>query len=1187
MELNAEQLRAVRARGSVLVAAGAGSGKTGVLVERYVAAVKGELTGAPIDPERILLVTFTEKAAAEMEARIRRRLFDERLPEAARSIQASNISTIHAFCARMLRANPFAAGIDPRFAVLDEARASALAEQAISESLDAFGGTDEARLDFLNAYGLEQLAADARRISTSMRAAGAQRASLPTVVPSDPVPLRVATLEAANDLGGCPGAGSLAQANRDRASALVEALVGSRVRDRDDGVLSADESLLWLVDRYAPHMGAAKEQRPCALRYKEALGALAEAQASILALRHHSLFEEILRLFEATYAAAKRAGGWLDFEDLQLVARQLLRSCPPVRERYRAQFELVMVDEFQDTNRLQADILGQLDTGELMTVGDIRQSIYGFRDADPGLFAARHGALSENPGAVVELPRTYRSHAGMVRAINAACGSDVLFGGDGMVLVPDDGRAELDPPELPRVELALFAVDPLQGADGARDAEAEWVAGRVAELLDSEEIIHDAAEQRQRPVRPGDIAILVRASSRIGALESALTRARIPFLSESSGGYYAKQEVGEVCAYLRVLVQPDDDRALLDVLRSPFARLSLDSLWLLRQHAGDRPLWAAVEDPEGAGLDTKQQEALRAFTSRMSAARESLGRVPLAQLMERIFVDSGYDLAALLVGANGPARWANLRKLMDLAAAFEEMSGADPLGFVAFVEAQAELATREGVAAIAEEGVDAVRIMTIHAAKGLQFPIVLLADTGSGHGRGAARAIWRPGPGFDSERGARFAMVLHDPAELDPGGYRSAEFLSLLDQEKDREAEEEKRCLYVAMTRAEQRLIISGHLNWDKKSRGWAASDVDLLAQAFGIERGEPDENGRCGLDVSPADDLVRVTVIRCEQGDEVAEARGATLARGAGASASAEPQSDRARLEAVVRQVLTGPEPFVPAQPAQVLGRASFSSIAAFVACPYRYFLERVAYLPLGKSGETRGLTLTSADYASAPQDSAMDPKAFGAAVHGLLERADLEGPGPDDEAVLAALKLNDPRADRAAVDRARWMIDAFLASPTAQRLREAARSGARVTREAAFSTLVGGTLVTGAIDVLIECRDRALAIDYKTSRLEATSPGDLFEAHYARQAEAYALALLASGARSVETEFVFLSEAQTPVLRTFEQSDHKALELSVLDVLNAMAAGPYAPLGDYSPLACSGCPGLGGLCPVDTPHR
>src|SRR5215210_624683 len=325
---NTEQLRAIEEQGVVFVSAGAGTGKTTVIVERFCRAV----CERGFDVDSILVITYTERAAGELRSRIRRRLQELERHDLARDLDAAWISTIHGFCHRLLKAHPFAAGIDPRFRVLDDSQGRVLRGEGFREALERFCGSDAARLRLLASYGGRRLRRMLTGVHETLRSSGLE---LRIEAPADPgLEERVAELRAAAlDLGD--------------QSAL-------RFIDASPG----PEGLLDLSDL------------PRAL--DEPRRAVEVAALEALAARDREQLQELLLAYDAAYREAKERESALDFEDLQLLARELLRGDEQIRDRESSRFRSIMVDEFQDTNRLQCelvDLLARLD-GELFFVGD-------------------------------------------------------------------------------------------------------------------------------------------------------------------------------------------------------------------------------------------------------------------------------------------------------------------------------------------------------------------------------------------------------------------------------------------------------------------------------------------------------------------------------------------------------------------------------------------------------------------------------------------------------------------------------------------------------------------------------------------------------------------------------------------------------------------------------------------------
>ncbi len=498
-----EQQQAVeRRQGALLLSAGAGSGKTSVLVERFVRSVLDD----GIAPGRILAITFTERSAGELAERIRARLLELGRRELARDTEAAFIGTFHGFCARILRAQAPQAGLDPAFAVLDEALAGRLRLDAFRTALARFLAQEgDAGVDLVAAFGADRLRGAIFDVYFQLRSEGQLEPTLPAAV-------------------------------------LPEEAAGA---DRDGA--EADRE------------GAAA----CALLAK------------------------LLRELSMRCSELKSARGALDFDDLELQAGALLREHPAVRAAWSERFELLMVDEFQDTNPRQLAILAALARDNLFTVGDELQSIYGFRHADVALFRARRSEL-RGRGAALELTHNFRSHPDLLAVINAIFakrfgdaytplvagraqdGGEEHGHGEGEEAYDREGEEAPPPIELLLTDQSSWSEagdigEDLPPAPRWRQAEALLLAERLSELIAAGE------------AAPGEIAVLLRALGDLPLYQRALELHGLPTLA-SIGSFWGHQQVADLLAYLRALANPLDEVALYSVLASPLVGLSSDTL---------------------------------------------------------------------------------------------------------------------------------------------------------------------------------------------------------------------------------------------------------------------------------------------------------------------------------------------------------------------------------------------------------------------------------------------------------------------------------------------------------------------------------------------------------------------------------------------------------------------------------
>ena len=811
VRFTADQRAAVDDRaGSALLAANAGSGKTAVMVERFVEAVLTD--GVPVG--EILALTFTEKAAGELRERVRRRFVALGEAEKARETDAAWIGTIHGFCARVLRARPLAAGLDPRFAVLDAPAARRISDGAYERALEAWAAARGApAVDLAAAYGpgLRELV---QRAHESLRSRGQSQPRLP--IPPDPPPPDPAALLAARDAA----ARVLAAGDGKKVTAARAALDG----------LAAGGGVPWPGELDAAKLpaGAKLLEDSACEAYREAWDAYRCACADHHARAALVLLDDLLARFGTAYDEAKAARAGVDFSDLELRVRDLLAD-PAARRSWAERFALIMVDEFQDTNRLQLDLLEGLDRDNLFAVGDEFQSIYRFRHADVSIFRERRERLGADH--VRRLSHNFRSREELLDVLNGAFAPEL-----GERFAPLIAGAPSPPPAEDDGILRLFDPDPVSGDPPVellitdqrgwdevalglealalqpwRRAEARLVAYRLREEIDAGR-------------RPGDVVVLVRATASLRLLEQALEEQGLPTYVVGGRGYWSQEQVRDGIAYLSALANPQDEQALLAVLASPFCGAGTDSLVLLAESGRERGgLWPALRDG-GAWLEhAPEAERLAAFARVFAAERPRAERTPVEVLLERAIVATGYDLA-VLARSGGERRLANLRKLMRLARDYERSEGRDLRGFIAYAATQDLAEAREGEAALESEGLDAVRLMTIHRAKGLEFPVVCVADLGRAAGGQRDRLLI----GRDGSVGLRLAPL--GGGELVPAlGWQR-----LADAEQAEEAEEERRLFYVAMTRACERLILSGGVDrerWPEPRPG--GPPLDWIARAL------------------------------------------------------------------------------------------------------------------------------------------------------------------------------------------------------------------------------------------------------------------------------------------------------------------------------------------------------------------
>jgi ATP-dependent exoDNAse (exonuclease V) beta subunit len=1089
---NPEQLQAIDAPGVVFVSAGAGTGKTTVIVERFVRAV----CERGLDVDSILVITFTDRAAGELRTRIRGRLHELGRHDLARQLDGAWISTIHGFCRRLLQAHPFAAGVDPRFRGLDESQARVLQSEAFEAALEKFcAGADAERLRLLATYGARGL----RRMLTGVYAT-----------------LRSAGRELVFALGGVPDLDAALAEFRSQAHCVLEdpSAAGAhaevaRALESVDGDPERLIDLSGFVARDAPRERIAS--------YEEARRALEQAALEVLARRDQELLHELFLRFDTAYHAAKDRESALDFEDLQLYARDLLRGHDAIRERESLRFRSIMVDEFQDTNRLQCELIDLLarDDSDLFFVGDEFQSIYRFRHADVEVFRERRA----RSGGVLALTQNYRSRPEVLGVINHLFASDF---GDAFQPLAAAGRFA-DAAFGPAVE--LLVTDKASYHDTGthwRLAEARHIARRLRALVDAGE------------ASPGEIVLLFAAGTDAKLYEEELRAVGLPTFRATGRDYYHQQQVVDLLAYLRLLQNRYDDEALVTVLASPFVGVSNDALVLIRRAAPKRPLFTALEKGLPEGIGGRDERLFRAFLQRYERLVARSARLSLERLCEEILVAHDYDLA-VLAQWDGRRRYANLRKLARLARSYEELRGRDIEGFVRFVREQEAVGASELEAVAEEEGTDVIRMLTIHAAKGLEFKVVVVADAGRDrYGPAGDEILCLP----DGRLGFRVA----DPATGKRRPTRGYEEVKAA--ERAAEEAERRRLYYVAMTRAIDRLIVSGAIDHERKAD--AATPIGWV-----LERLAADDldGGDAVLDVGDgAQLLVRLDRYAPPVESVVAEAE------------------DQLELFAVtdgVARVHEAPvlEPLapLPEPPLHRVRRLSYSALALFDRCSYRFYAERIVGLR-----ERRAV-------GTVPGQTGLAATEVGDAVHRLLEQIDLGTPAPPD---LAQVRAWYP----AVTDEELAAIGSFVRNYCESELaaRVAQLDGADVERPFAFEH--DGVLLHGRFDVL-HCFDgRAVVVDYKTNSLEEGTPAEIVERDYRLQRLVYALACFRAGAEEVEVAYHFLERPDAVVSAAFRRDELPALEAELSEAIARIQAADFRPTPDE--FVCATCPALELVC-------
>jgi ATP-dependent exoDNAse (exonuclease V) beta subunit len=1101
--LTGEQELAVgRRRGALLVAAGAGSGKTAVLVERFVRAVLVD----GVTPARILAITFTDRAAGELTQRLRRRFLELDEREHARDVEAALVGTFHTFCARLLRLNSLAAGVDPDFVVLDESRAARLRIEAFQRALaEMVAAEREDGVELLAAYGAPRLREMVLGVHAELRSRGAERPRLP-----------------------------LAETER----VASERQLGA--------------------ERPGPGDAAPDALAVCAL------------------------LDGLLAGFGGHYESLKSARGALDFDDLELRGRSLLERHAHLRASWRERLELLMVDELQDVNHRQVALLELLERENLFTVGDELQSIYGFRHADVELFRRRKARLATD-GAALELTHNFRARSEVLLAINT-----IFAPRFGAAYTPlqcgRDSEPACDDAD-PAVELLLtdrewgrhgLASDGESGGVPAwRRAEAQMLAQRIADLIG------------EGSVRARDVAVLMRATTGLDVYAQALEEQGIATLA-AVGGFWSHQQVRDLVAYLRVLANPRDELALYGALASPLAGLSPDGLALLARAGRGGRGWDAARRlvVEPGALASTDRERLSAFCALLEGERVRGAFRGIAGTLRHALAVTGYERHVRAMPA-AERRIANIRKLIRIATRFERDERGDLRGFLDHAAAAEQALGRlEPHAPVADEELEAVRLMTIHAAKGLEFPVVCVPELG-------ARPNLRiPDLLVDGSRlGVRLLRL--GAANAQP----ALAFAELSDARRCAQEREEDRILYVALTRAKERLLLGGVVNfkrWPQRDAGCApiawlgpALVPDIARRVLRATQSPQAAEGPSEQERSTEEPTTEEPIwiargpaggVRCwlnappTLGRVLREGSMRPLAR----ALTSEHRAERPEHRAERPEHRADPPPDAECNTPRdrgtgaltLPGTLSYTALTKLDRCAYRYYLEDVLRMPEAQ------------DRTAAARRDAVGARARGQILHRALESFDFAG-----RSVISAEQVGELGHELGVRIRARECteIAALLAGlrGTAVAARLAAEG---LRREQPFAFLVDAAqpLITGVIDASVSdpCGHH-LVVDYKSDRVapEENLPA-LVRREYELQRVIYALAALRSGAREVEVAHWFLQRPDEPVTATFAARDEHALETKLRRLIEAAHDRGHAVSAKPGRDLCAGCPGRGTLC-------
>ncbi len=1078
---------------SYIVEAAAGTGKTTVLVTRIINVIKaGEAR-----LEEIVAITFTEKAAAELKVKLRQELEKalpnestlrlsglkatacsgltlsgnslprlkkpglaspngsnsdgcQRISEAISDLERMQVTTIHSFCGSLLRERPVEAGLDPNFEVADDLTSSLVRSEVwegwLEKQMDA---NDPAlRRAVLIGITTEQV----RKVGEFLLG----NHDVLQYLPSSPSPGEVEkaigqfiesfqkSVHSLSRLKKC-----CKNADEDRAAQKIDQLNEQFLKLQS---LPPEEKRIFIIKEIDIGSSRPGNQKNWQSKgdledVRNGIDQLSQAHKEVRSTIANSVMAALagrLTDYIKAYEQAKRERNLLDFNDLLMIARNMLRDHPQVRKYFRDRYKFLLVDEFQDTDPLQAEIVFFLSPHNLFLVGDPKQSIYRFRRADIEMYEEAKKRMGE--GRFLSISQNFRCAPSIVRVVNRIF-QDLIkppedgqyqpgyvplhFGRKKGTVPSEHGIVLLYPPGNENIEL--------EKAEDRRLWESRCIASFIQKLVDEKKWqVWDDSDQSFRPILFKDIAILMRTYIPLNSLEESLRSFEVDYRVVGGKHFYKRQEVQQLLAVLQAIDNPNDKVALMAALRSPFFGTSDEELFMF--HAG------------GGNLNYLQEAQGTVLEQPFRLLRELHGmrnRASVAALLKRLY-EATSGLVLFLLKPQGEQRVANLMKIGDVARALDERGVLSFRGFVHWLSERREEEAEEEEPPTLEWGDNFVRLLTIHKAKGLEFPVVILADL-------AYKAGGREDFIID-RTGERIAVKI-GPKD---SGFQTANYEELSEWEEKRGEAEERRLLYVGMTRARDFLVLP--INWVKEKKngekevpedsflGYVQPYVTMPDK---VKFGKWDEDmmfyDTNKLDLEP---------------EETPPFRS--------------PLSPEMKTGEASRLVLSQREKW----------KETLEELKKHAGMGY----------PITTATEKVSEFERDAEWVSTVTGA--EGAIFGKLVHRLFEKLDWSQPGLVEK--MAEIEGKDLGATGPMIKRAGEMVKAALDSPLLQRV---IKSG-NYQKEVPFAYKNNGTIFEGVMDVVFKEGDGLVVLDFKTDLVEKDKLSSKIE-HYKPQAKVYSDAI------------------------------------------------------------------------------
>ncbi|MBG99496.1 MAG: hypothetical protein CMN58_04005 [Solibacterales bacterium] len=1087
-------------QGAVCVTAGPGSGKTTVLVERFRWLVNEK----NVDPKKILAVTFTEKAAQNLIERLGEH--DDSLEKQQQMFRQAPIATIHSFCSGLLREYAFEIGLDPEFSVMDEWESKIEQNRIIREALEQAHANDSAALEqFLRSFGGNDIERHLSKIHQEICAAD-KEAFVQISNPQPQLQNLVAELENAANQGKWPELVAEAKLLR----------LASETSDFD--YIRFLRSLTEKLNSLPKTRAASKILKRLRDKRDNLVLQTDYLFTSIANQDSRAWLAKILIEIELSFQRWKRSSSKCDFFDLERYTVQLLKKHHHLAER----FDHILVDEYQDINPVQNKLIELLQKNRnysartLFAVGDINQSIYGFRYAAPSVFRDFRNNVEIHGGHPIELRENFRSRPDILLAAET-----FLHNAEGVESRSLTAKRCFPPKSIPSVEiLATYG----NNKQNAKRREARHLAARILELKHELELGVDDSGKKSRKPEWKDFAVLARSRTNLEAIAKALQQTGIPYTTAGKG-FFNAPEIRDLINVLHILVNPRDEIRCAAVLRSPLVGIKDETLLTLKINGCN--LVQALDDitvhsdsgtaSPPLAIDPIDSDRLKKFHGWLTHFRLIRDRTPIDLLLSRILIETGYE-TYLLSQPTGRHQAANVRKFIEILRGQSEKRPVSFDSLILHVEKMRSSQSPEGDAPVLDPSENTVHLMTIHAAKGLEFPVVIIPSVQSPTPNSVTTTGFSPTCGV----GAKWKTST-------AGSGQDDEALNEINRNATQQRREESnRLFYVAITRAEEHLILSccfGSPSY--RATAWA----QLLKKSLESIHNKEDGHLFDSPDNTPHNETLGEFKFRLFRTD----------------------------LDPVTEHPVNSPEEISPVELVQTVNHrpdysdsaATVTGVSLFSTCPRRYYLShylrfRAKHRPINPIPTT----VLNEDY-SAEYDKP-DSEELGLRVHAILANASEPDPAEKEVAQL---------------------VRRFRESDLGRQV----PSDAKHEQDLLFN--VDGHLLRGHIDLWFDNDDnKRFLIDYKTDRVDETQVAQRAQ-RYELQLRLYAHAIKQATGRAPDRAELYFLRANKTVEVDIGSKTQQSTTRAVNDFFEAQSNLDF-PLSEGD--QCYQCPYYQGLCPA-----